>query len=84
MLARLQERSINPSDVKRCIITGEIIENYPSDHPYPSCLILGFSVENKSLHTVVGVGNNYLWLVTAYFPTLEKWESDFKTRKVAK
>ncbi len=22
---------------------GEIIENYPTDHPLPSCLILGFT-----------------------------------------
>jgi hypothetical protein len=24
-----------------------------------------------------------LWLITAYLPTLDKWESDYKTRKAA-
>ncbi len=84
ILARIQERNINPSDVKHCIATGEIIEKYPTDYPFPSCLIVGLSEANLFLHTVVGIGNDYLWLVTAYYPSIEKWENNFKVRKVAK
>ena len=79
---RLQERNINPSDFKNCILTGEIIEQYPHDYPYPSCLVLGFSVNNEYLHAVAGVGNGILFVISAYFPTLDKWEDDYKTRKV--
>ena len=78
---RLQERGINPSDIKNCIQTGEVIEQYPDDHPYPSCLVLGSSVANKPLHVVIGFGNGYLWLISSYFPSLDKWKPDFKTRK---
>jgi len=78
---RLQERDINPSDVRNCIETGEIIEQYTDDYPYPSCLVLGATVENKSLHVVIGVGSGYLWLISSYFPDISKWESDLKTRK---
>ena len=81
ILTRLQQRGINPSDVRNCIMTGEIIEQYPTDYPYPSCLILGVSMEQKYLHTVIGCGENFLWLITAYYPDLEEWESDLKTRK---
>ncbi|MFG6337693.1 MAG: DUF4258 domain-containing protein [Lachnospiraceae bacterium] len=35
--------SIN--DIIFCIHEGEIIEQYPDDYPYPSCLILGFTMK---------------------------------------
>ncbi len=81
ILARLQERGINPSDIKNCIDTGEIIEQYPDDHPYPSCLVVGFCVNNDYLHAVIGIGSGYLWLITAYYPCLKRWEDNFKKRK---
>ncbi|OON99907.1 MAG: hypothetical protein ATN35_10205 [Epulopiscium sp. Nele67-Bin004] len=81
VLARLQQRDISTKDVKNCIMTGEIIETYPTDYPYPSCLILGICINNVKLHCVVGVGEEYLWFITAYKPSLEKWDKDFKTRK---
>jgi len=80
-LMRLQERGINPSDIKSCIINGEIIEQYPNDYPYPSCLLSGTSIAGKYIHIVTGVGHGYLWIITAYFPSSEKWNEDFKTRK---
>jgi len=81
VLARLQERNIQPSDIKNCIMTGQIIEQYSSDYPYPSCLVLGSRTDSSALHTVVGVGQNYLWLITAYCPDPQKWNDDFSKRK---
>lgn len=81
VLARLQERGIEPSDIKNCILTGQIIEEYPSDYPYPSCLILGNTPEGKLLHSVVGIGEEYIWLITAYYPDPAKWNDDFSMRK---
>ena len=56
---------------------GEIIEDYPDDYPFPSCLMLGAN----HLHVVCGVGAGILWIITAYHPTKDKWEDDLKTRK---
>lgn len=81
VLARLQERGIDPSDIKSCIATGRIIEQYLDDYPYPSCLVLGAAVAGKVLHVVVGVGEGYLWLITAYYPDPQKWNEDFSIRK---
>ncbi|MEG0764843.1 MAG: DUF4258 domain-containing protein [Pseudoflavonifractor sp.] len=81
ILTRLQERSINPSDIRHCIMCGEIIEDYPTDYPYPSCLILGANVAGAVLHVVIGMGSGFLWLITAYYPTCDKWHDDFKSRK---
>lgn len=78
---RLEQRGIFIKDVISCITNGEIIEQYPDDYPYPSCLIFGMSVNEKFLHVVIGHHESELFLITAYFPSTDKWESDFKTRK---
>ncbi len=81
IFVRLIQRGISISDVINTIITGEIIENYPDDYPYPSCLILGLTVNNKFLHVVCGSNGEELWLITAYYPNKDKWSDDFKRRK---
>ena len=80
-LERMQERDITIADVKYCLQTGEIIEDYPDDFPYPSCLIFGHTEENKVLHIVVGSDYSSLFFITAYFPDTNKFENDLKTRK---
>lgn len=78
---RLNERRITVSDIMACIGEGEIIEQYETDKPLASCLILGLSVNNKYLHVVVSHDEEYIYLITAYYPNANRWESDFKTRK---
>ena len=80
-LLRFLERGIKLNDIIRSIGNGEIIEQYPDDYPFPSCLVLGLSVKNSHLHTVCGVGEDKLWIITAYYPTLDMWQNDYKTRK---
>ena len=75
------ERDISRADVKNCIFNGEIIEEYPNDFTNPSCLVFGLTLDQKVLHVVVGMDDNYLYVVTAYFPTDDKFEPDMKTRR---
>lgn len=82
MVKRFTERNIKYKDIISVITSGEIIEQYPSDYPYPSCLILGLNIKGKYMHIVCGTDNEYLWVITAYYPDENKWEADFKTRKV--
>lgn len=79
---RLKERNIKTYDVENCIATGEIIEQYPTDYPGPSCLILGMSVNNQYLHVVCSIYQEMVCIITSYFPNLDEWEGDYKTRKV--
>jgi hypothetical protein len=37
---------------------------------------------NIPIHAVVGVGDWNIQIVTSYYPSHEKWEADYKTRKV--
>lgn len=80
-MKRFSERKIKYRDIISVINTGEIIEQYPNDYPYPSCLILGLDINEKYMHIVCGTDGEYLWIITAYYPSLDKWETDLKTRK---
>ena len=81
---RLNERNISVDDIMNAIDNGEIIEQYPKDFPFPSCRILGISVNNIYIHVVVSLNENKIYLITAYVPSSDKWEADLKTRKEQK
>ena len=55
-------------DVIQVLTNGEIIEQYPTDYPFPSCLVLGYTKTGKALHVVCGSNGVELWLITAYIP----------------
>jgi hypothetical protein len=80
-LERMQERDISIADVEKCISSGEIIENYPDDFPYPSCLIFGYTVNERILHVVVGTDGSMLCIITAYYPDTKMFMEDMKTRR---
>ena len=78
---RLSERKISVDDVIKVIDTGEIIEEYPDDFPFESCLVLGRSINERKLHVVVSMNEGIIYLITAYYPDEDRWEADLKTRK---
>ena len=80
-IKRMFERDIEELEVEDIVKSGEVIEEYIDDKPYPSYLSLGF-INNAPLHVVYAKdyeGN--IIIITTYRPTLQKWENDFKTRK---
>jgi len=80
ILERIFRRGINMDDVLSGLTNGEIIEQYPTDYPFPSCLVLGHTKAGKALHIVCGSNGLELWLVTAYIPNPNEWTEDFKYR----
>ncbi len=78
---RFSERGIALKSVIHCIENGEIIEQYEQDTPFPSCLICGYNEDHKIIHIVVSHNEEYIYLITAYYPDPERWEADFKSRR---
>ena len=78
---RLLQRKILKTDAIQCILNGEIIEKYVSDKPFASCLVFGYTVDNKVLHIVTGTDGEELFIITAYYPNTIKFQSDLKTRR---
>jgi len=81
VFVRLVQRDISTADVVCALENGEIIEQYPADYPYPSCLVLGIALNKSAVHVVCGLGKDELWLITAYYPNPVEWTDDFKFRK---
>jgi hypothetical protein len=63
------------------VIHGKVIENYPNDKPYPSCLILGRNFSGEPIHSVWAYNPENLWaaLITVYRPDPARW-IDWKER----
>lgn len=81
-LSRMFERNISETDVLEALTTGKIIEDYPTDQPYPSSLRLGF-VKNRPLHVVAAEATNEatIVIITVYEPDPTRWEPGFEKRK---
>ncbi len=69
-------------EVYEAISTGETIEDYPNDKPYPSALVFGRSESNRPLHIVCAydADQNLTIVVTVYQPDPQYW-INFKKRK---
>ena len=72
---------ITTDDVRAIIFQGNIIEEYPEDKRGHSCLMCGKTTTGRVVHVVCAPKGDYLAIITAYVPSLEKWEADLKTRK---
>lgn len=76
------ERSISLADVREIVESGETLNEYPDDIPYPSKLILGYS-GNRPIHPVLGYNGieKTCIVITVYQPSKDIWENDFKQKR---
>jgi len=74
---------IRVEEVLEALNAGEMIEDYPEDQPYPSCLVLGRTLMDRPLHVVCAPVSTErrLIVITTYQPDPARWEADFKRRK---
>lgn len=77
-----QSDKINFNEIISSVINGEVIESYPKDNPYPSCLIFGFNFQREPIHSVWGYNAENKWavLITVYRPDPNSW-LDWKIRR---
>jgi hypothetical protein len=82
VLQKLAERGIQQDSVREVLLSGERIRDYTEDRPFPSALFLGYT-GGKPLHVVVAFDeiNKQVFLITAYEPSLDVFESDYRTRR---
>ena len=79
---RMFERRISTADVGAALASGRVIEDYPTDTPYPSCLWLGFA-GNRPLHLVFADNpdDGERIIITVYEPDPVQWSPDFRRRR---
>jgi Domain of unknown function (DUF4258) len=74
---------IYENEVYEAVLMGNIIEYYPTDEPYPSCLIFGRTSQDRPLHIVCAhsTDEGLVVVVTVYQPDPELWV-DFSRRRI--
>jgi hypothetical protein len=79
---RMFERRISAADVIHALDTGDVIESYPDDEPYPSRLVLGWSQE-RPLHVVAAyhAADDEMIIITVYEPDPALWDETFRRRR---
>lgn len=78
---RMAQRGLTEVDVEEVLASGDIIESYPEDTPYPSVLMLGF-VGGRPLHVVAADRSDAAEtvVITVYVPQSDRWDATFRTR----
>ena len=69
-------------EIAASVMRGEIIEDYPQDRPYPSCLVYGENEKGEPIHSVwaYNEGEGAAVLITVYRPDPRRW-LDWRTRR---
>lgn len=77
-----KEDNLLLDDIFYATQNGEIIEDYPTDTPYPSCLIYGETQTGDPIHSVwaYAADSQIAVLITVYRPDPARWD-DWKKRK---
>lgn len=75
-------RRISQVEVETAISQGNIIETYPDDTPFPSCLVLDF-IDGLPIHVVYSIdeSTDTVYIITAYRPDASVWEENFSKIK---
>jgi hypothetical protein len=79
---RLRGRFIRRDAILSSVDRYEIIEEYPKDKYLPSFLVYT-KYQGQIIHVQIAVDleNSFVTIVTAYKPSLDKWEKDYRTRR---
>ncbi len=73
---------INEQEVYEAILSGEVIEAYRDDTPYPSVLLFGTTRGNRPLHVVCAYNEEEpaVIIITVYQPDSRLWDG-YRRRK---
>jgi hypothetical protein len=78
---RMMERGLSLSVVLDVAVNGEVIEDYSAERPTPTVLLLGWD-KKRPIHVVLSMEpNDEIAIVTVYEPSLDVFESDYRTRR---
>ena len=78
----VQADHLSFDEVLGSVMRGEVIEEYPNDWPYPSCLIYGETFDGAPVHSVwaYNESNGWVVLITVYRPDPRRW-IDWRKRR---
>jgi len=74
---------ITDEEVGEAVESAELLEEYPDDRLYPTCLLFGFTRSGRPLHLVAAYDKmeRQAIVVTVYQPDPRKWEGYRRRRQ---
>jgi len=73
-LRRAAERNNAEQEIRQAAESMYIIEDYPEDKYFPSCLVLGFTFNKRPLHIQVSCADtDMVRIITLYEPDPQEW-----------
>jgi hypothetical protein len=75
------DRMISAQEVRRVVLRGAVIEDYPEDARGHSCLMSGTGDAGRKIHVVCSPRDEYLAIITAYVPEADEWDEEFRVRR---
>lgn len=81
-IQRMFERRVSVENVRQVLQSGEVIEDYSDEMPYPGGLMLG-KRGKRPLHVVMAENtkDKELVVITVYEPDPSQWKPGFRNRK---
>jgi hypothetical protein len=81
-IKQMFQRAIRRAEVAEVVENGQIIDEYPTDKPWPSKLLLGFPA-GRALHVVFAhdLKTDVGIVVTAYVPQTDVWTDEYLKRR---
>ncbi len=80
-LERMLERGLSRNSILDVASNGEVIEDYSAERPTPTALLLGWD-KKRPIHVVLSIdADGEIAIITAYEPSLDVFESDYRTRR---
>jgi hypothetical protein len=81
-LTKMVQRGITPVELRAVLESRDMIEDYPTDTPYPSALFFGI-VGGRPLHVVATTRTegSMVIVITLYEPSPDRWDATFRKRK---
>ena len=78
-----EEDQLSYDDIFASVYQGEVIEDYPDDKPFPSCLVYGNTYSAEPVHSVWAYSHEggRAILVTVYRPDPDMW-IDWRVRRL--
>ena len=79
---RMFERNVSARSVSQALHSGKTIEDYSTEMPEPSRLILGFQGK-RPFHVVASENQETkeTTVITVYIPDPRKWDKNFTSRR---
>ena len=77
-----QADRLSYDEIFNSVVRGRLIEDYPDDKPYPSCLVYGNTFRGEPVHSVWAYDSKTGWavMITTYRPDPTRW-IDWHTRR---